>query len=84
MDSNLMLLQSTLNFVLTFIAYRVEEDGTETLKSLKLTKKSFMRKMSGEKIRVKVVDNYPVNFEDNILYVRKNGKTVWYRENHCK
>lgn len=84
MDSNLILLQSTLSFMFTFIMYKVEDDGTESFKSLKTTKKSFLQKLSGEKIRVKVVDDYPEKFEDNVMYVRKNGKTVWYRENHYK
>lgn len=81
MDPNIVLLQGTLKFMFTFITYKVDAEGLETFGSLRLFKAPFIERIKGEKIRVKLVENYPERFEDNILYVKKDGKTAWYREN---
>lgn len=47
-------------------------------------RKEFLKALKGEKIFVKLVDKYPETIEDNILYIRKDGRTVWYKENDYK
>ena len=84
MDTNKLLLQETLKMIFNFVTYKVNSDGIESYNSTKLWKKSFMEAMQNERVFVKLVDKYPEIMEDNVMYVRKDGRTVWYKENNHK
>ena len=72
MDTNKLILWGTLKSSFDFVTYHFDENGQEICK--------FLEKLKDEKISVKLVDKYPESFENNILYVRKDGRTVWYKE----
>ena len=80
LDTNKLILWGTLKSSFDFVTYHFDENGQEICKSFKQHKKSFLEKLKDEKISVKLVDKYPESFENNILYVRKDGRTVWYKE----
>ena len=80
MDVDKLILWGTLKSSFNFVTYHFDENGQEICKSFKQHKKSFLRKLKEEKISVKLVDKYPEPFENNILYIRKDGRTVWYKE----
>ena len=84
MDTNKLLLQQTLKFIFNFVTYKVNKDGSETFNTTKVWKKSFLEALHDETVRVKLVDKYPEIMNDNTMYVKKDGKTVWYRENSYK
>lgn len=82
MDINEVLLQGTLKFMFTLITYGTDESGKECYSSIKVRKKPFVEsfRTHNEKIVVKLVDKYPEVLEENIMYVKRNGKTVWYKK----
>ena len=48
--------------------------------SVKMTKKKFMSAIENEKIKVKLVDKYPEILDKDVIYVNRNGRTIWYKE----
>ena len=80
MDTNRLILQETLKLFVNVVTYKVNKLGEETYNSVKMTKKKFMSAIENEKIKVKLVDKYPEILDKDVIYVNRNGRTVWYKE----
>ena len=75
-----LILENTLKHRLTFVSYKSDTESGERFNSRKITKKFLMLALANENVSIKLVDKYPTTFNANVLYVRKDGRTVWYRE----
>jgi hypothetical protein len=83
-DANKFILEQTLKFFVNFVTYKIDKNGVETNNNIKITKSKFLSVIETEKIRVKLVDNYPEIIDAGIMYVKRNGRTVWYKEDNRK
>jgi hypothetical protein len=75
-----LILENTLKHRFTFVSYKSDAESGEQFNSRKITKKFLMQALINENVSIKLVDKYPTTFNANVLYVRKDGRTVWYRE----
>jgi hypothetical protein len=80
MDVNRVILQQTLKMFINVVTFKVDKHGVETNNNVKMSKKKFMTILDNEEIRVKLVDKYPEIMDNDIIYVRKDGRTVWIKE----
>ena len=80
MDANKFILEQTLKFFVNFVTYKIDKNGVETNNNIKMTKSKFMSLVETENIKVKLVDKYPEIIDVGIIYVKRNGRTVWYKE----
>ena len=80
MDPNRVILQETLRNRFNLVIFSVNKYGEEKYGNFKMTKKKFLETLGDGKIRARLVDEYPKEIEDDIFYVRKDGRTVWIRE----
>lgn len=80
MDTNKLILSETLRFFFNVVTYRVDKHGTETNNNLKMTKKKFLEALDTTNFRVKLVDKYPEIMDNDVIYVRRDGRTVWIKE----
>lgn len=84
MDANKFILEQTLKFFVNFVTYKIDKNGVETNNNIRITKNKFLSVIETEKIRVKLVDKYPEIIDAGIMYVKRNGRTVWYKEDDRK
>lgn len=80
MDTNRLILNETLKLFVNVVTFKVDKTGAETNNNIKMTKKKFMSALEGENIKVKLVDKYPEIIDTGVIYVNRNGKTVWIKE----
>lgn len=80
MDTNRLILDNTLKFLIKVVTYKTDENRAEINKNYTMTKKQFMKALEGKKIVVKLVEKYPEEIKPNVIYVGKSGKTVWIKE----
>lgn len=79
MSTDEMLMRETLSFSFNLIVFSVNKNGEQKEKSIKMTKSKFFKTIDFG-FKVKLVDEYPTDIQFNIFYVKKNGRTVWYKE----
>lgn len=82
-DSNSVLNQAvlaTLAARFTLIVISVDEFGRETEKSIKIKKKEFLKQTANMGLNARQVEKFPDIMEFNCLYIKKGGKTVWFKE----
>lgn len=78
---NRVLAEQTLAKKFDFIMFIVNEYGEEKCQTRKETKKKFLASFGdSNSFRVKLVDRYPEDMENDVFYIAKNGKCVWIRE----
>lgn len=79
-DVNKILAEQTLARYFNLIVFIVNQYGEERCETRKMNKKKFLSIFKDSNLKVKLVATYPTEMINDILYINKNGKTVWIRE----
>lgn len=79
-QTSLLIMEHTLSYFVTLIIYHVNTLGEEKMQTFKTTKKKLMAQLKDMEVNATLVDNFPTKMEDDVFYVKRNGKTVWVRE----
>lgn len=79
MSTDEMLMRETLFFSFNLVIFSVNQYGEQKERSIKLTRAKFLKRLDFD-YKVKLVDDYPKDILFGIFYVKKNGRTVWYKE----
>lgn len=77
-----VLIENTLKSSFNLIVYTVYRNGEEHDTIVKLSRKKLLAAIDLDQVRVQFVDKYPPSeMQLNLWYVKRDGKTVWVREN---
>lgn len=78
-NTELFLLKETLKMSFQVSEYRINELGEERSSHYKWSRKKFIQFAQDHNLKVKLVDDYPSEMEDNMCYIQRTGKMVWLR-----
>ena len=78
-NTKLLLLNETLKRSFQVSEYRTNLLGEEKSFHYKESKKKFITFVQEEGLKVKLIEDYPEEMEENICYVQKSGKMVWIK-----
>lgn len=79
-DINKVLAEQTLARHFNLIVFIVNQYGEERCETRKMNKKKFLLSFKDSNFKVKLVETYPTEMINDIFYIKKNGKTIWIRE----
>lgn len=78
-NSEALLLSETLKHSFEVVEYRVNIFGEERTSYYKLTKKKLMKYVEENGLKVRRVNEYPNEIENNTCYISSTGKLVWMK-----
>ena len=78
-NSEALLLFETLKHSFEVVEYRVNILGEERTSYYKLTKKKLMKYVEENGLKVRRVNEYPNEIENNTCYISSTGKLVWMK-----
>lgn len=78
-NSEALLLSETLKHSFEVVEYRVNMLGEERTSYYKLTKKKLMKYVEENGLKVRRINEYPSEIEDNTCYISSTGKLVWMK-----
>lgn len=77
-SSNYLLAKLTLKFRFKYVINITNRQGEERQFIKTAFKKEFLNALYKGNFRVKLVDDYPPdNYENDVFYIKKDGKVVW-------
>lgn len=78
-DVEYLILDETLKRSFEVVEYRINSLGEEKTYYYKQSKKKFLQYINEEGLKVRRVDNFPDNVEENFCYIASSGKLVWMK-----
>lgn len=78
-DAEFLLLNETLKHSFEVVEYRINMLGEEKTHYYKLTKKKLINYINEEGLKVRRINEYPTQIDDNVCYISASGKLVWMK-----
>lgn len=78
-DVEFLLLKETLKSSFQVSEYKTNFIGEEHSTHYKMSRKKLISFVNDKGLKVKLVDDYPMEMEYNVCYVQRTGKMVWLK-----
>lgn len=74
-----IILKKTLNPLFTLVLFSISKNGEEKTRNIRILKSKFFKILKKD-YRVRLVEKYPTEIQFNVFYVKKDGRTIWFKE----
>lgn len=78
-NPNRVIIENTLKSSFHLVLCTVNQYGEEKETIYKKSRKKFLKELNLDGCSVKLVDGYPLQMDYNMFYVKRDGKTVWFK-----